>query len=83
MKDNKDIKKNKKIIKIKKNEEGDITHVMLENGEVVALNHAILMAKDYKINGVGVVRGKNGGEFLVPDPDVMSADKLCELPTFK
>lgn len=72
-----------KITKIKKNSDGNITDVMLENGEVVPINHAIMMAKDYEIEGVGVFKGKNGGEFLVADPDIMSTDNLNDLPTFK
>jgi hypothetical protein len=74
---------NLKIIKVKKNKDGDITDVMLENKSVVPLNHAIMMAKDGKINGVIVVRGKDGGEFLSVDPYGVSSDSLNNLPGFR
>jgi len=72
-----------KIIKVKKNKDGDIIDVMLENGNVVPLNHAIIMAKDGEINGVIVVRGKDGGEFLSVDPYGVISDSLNNLPRFK
>ncbi|WP_242951385.1 DUF3892 domain-containing protein [Clostridium kluyveri] len=52
--------KNSKIIKIKKNHDGKITDVLLENGEVLPLNHAIMMAREHIIEGVGVVKGIDG-----------------------
>lgn len=72
-----------KIIKVKKNKDGDIIDVMLENGNVVPLNHAIMMTKDGEINGVIVVRGKDGGEFLSVDPYGVISDSLNNLPRFK
>lgn len=72
-----------KIIKIKKNKDGDITDLMFENGNVVPLNHAIMMAKNGEIEGVIVVRGKNGGEFLSVDPYGVMSDNLNNLPRFK
>ncbi|MBN7771819.1 DUF3892 domain-containing protein [Clostridium aminobutyricum] len=72
-----------KIIKIKKNKEGDITDVMLENEIVVPINHAILMAKEGRIDGTIVVRGKDGGEFLRNDPNSDTIDAISALPTFQ
>ena len=73
-----------KIIKVKKNEEGVVTEVMFESGEVCHLNHAILMAKQGAIEGFNVVRGKNGGEYLSADPNSSdSADDLDDMPRFK
>lgn len=72
-----------KIIKIKRDEEGAITDIMLENGDIVPINHAILMAKDGLIDGTIVARGKNGGEFLKTDPNSLDYDNLNDLPTFK
>lgn len=69
-----------KIIKIKKNEDGGISDVMLEDESIVPMNHAILMAKDGLIDNTIVVRGKDGGEFLRTDPNNM--DDLSDLPTF-
>lgn len=73
-----------RIIKVKKNEEGVVTEVMFESGEVCPLNHAILMAKQGEIEGFNVVRGKNGGEYLSADPNSSDAtDDLDDMPRFK
>lgn len=74
---------NSKIVKIKKDHEGIITDVMLENGMVLPINHAILQAKEGRIDGAIVVRGKDGGEYLRTDPNSYPIDNLMELPTFR
>ena len=71
-----------KIIKIKKNEDGAITDIMLADGNVFPLNHAIMMAKHGAIEGVNVGRGKDGGEFLRTDLNGSKEDNLSDLPTF-
>jgi hypothetical protein len=73
----------KKIVKIKKNEDGEITDVMLEDERILPMNQAILMAKDYLIEGTNVTRGKNGGEFLRTDPEYTGNNNIASLPTFK
>lgn len=40
-----------RIIKVKKNPNGDITDVMLQNGNVYSINEAITMAEDGLIIG--------------------------------
>lgn len=75
-----------KIIKVKRNTDGAITDVMFENGSVIPINHAILMAKDGEIEGINVVRGKDGGEFLridPYDPNDAYTDDFSNFPTFK
>lgn len=72
-----------KVIKVKKDSEGHVTDVMLENGHVVPINHAILIAKNGKLDDISVVRGKDGGEFLRGDPHGEHNDDLNKLPTFK
>ena len=69
------------IIKVRKNNEGDITDVMLENGNVYSINEAITMAKDGLIEGVNVSRAKNGREYLRSDPNGTVKDNLDNLPT--
>jgi hypothetical protein len=73
---------NKKIIKIKKNDSGDVTDVMLSNGDIFPLNHAITMAKEGAIEGIKVGHGRNGAEFLETDSNDVSGDNLSNLPTF-
>lgn len=75
-----------KIIKVKRDSNGAITDVMFENGDIIPINHAILMAKDGEIEGVTVIRGKDGGEFLridPYDPNDVYTDDFRHFPTFK
>lgn len=71
-----------KIIKVKKNPEGDITDVMLENGNVYSINEAIMMAKDGHIEGVNVGKAKNGREYLRGNPNEDENDNLDQMTTF-
>ncbi len=71
-----------KIAKVKKNPDGDITDVMLENGNVYSINEAVMMAKDGLIAGVNVGQAKNGREYLRSTPNETSTDNLDQLPTF-
>lgn len=70
------------IIKVRKNSDGDITDVMLDNGNVYSVNEAIIMAKDGLIEGVCVGRAKNGREYLRSNPNGTEKDNLDNLPTF-
>lgn len=74
---------NHKISKIKKDHEGNITDVMLDNGTVLPINHAIMQAKDGLLDGVIAFRGKDGGEFLRTDPTTYPTDNLSDFPTFR
>lgn len=71
-----------RIIKVKKNPDGDITDVMLENGNVFSINDAIMMAKDGIIEGVNVGHAKNGKEYLRSNPNNSKDDNLDNLPMF-
>ena len=71
------------ITKVRKNPEGDITDVMLGDGNVYAINDAISMAKDGLIEGVNVGRAKNGREYLRSNPNGDKSDNLDNLPTLE
>lgn len=71
-----------KVIKVKKNSQGDITDVMLDNGSVCSINEAINMAKDDLIEGVNVGKAKNGREYLRSNPNGDEGDNLDSKPTF-
>ncbi|NLJ88509.1 MAG: DUF3892 domain-containing protein [Epulopiscium sp.] len=71
-----------KITKVKKNSEGDITDVMLNDGKVYPIDDAIIMAKDDLIEGVNVGKAKNGREYLRSNPNGELEDNLDNLPTF-
>ncbi len=71
-----------KITKVKKNSEGDITDVMLNDGKVYPIDDAIIMAKDDLIEGVNVGKAKNGREYLRSNPNGELEDNLDNLPIF-
>ena len=70
------------IIKVRKNSKGDITDVMLNDGNVYSVNDAIALAKDHKIEGVNVGQAKNGRKYLRSNPNDIQSDNLDNLPTF-
>jgi tRNA-dihydrouridine synthase len=70
-----------KIDKVKKNAEGDITDVMINNN-IYSIDQAIMMARDGKIEGVNVAKARNGKEYLRSNPDASEANNLDNLPTF-
>lgn len=71
-----------KIVKIKKDDEGNVTDVLFENGTILPINHAILRAKQGNIDGFYVAKGKNGGEYLVPDENNPEAHQIDNYPLF-
>lgn len=71
-----------RILKVKKNADGDITDVMVENGNVLSIDDAIRMARDGLIEGVNIGEAKNGREFLRSNPNGITNDNLDNLPTF-
>ncbi|MDF2547018.1 MAG: hypothetical protein K0R93_1916 [Anaerosolibacter sp.] len=71
-----------KILKVRKNSQGDITDVMLNDGNVYSITDAIELAKDHKIEGVNVGKAKNGQEYLRSNPNDKSSDNLDRLETF-
>lgn len=71
-----------KIVKVKKNSDGDITNVMFDNGSTCPISQAIMMAKDGLIEGVNIGRAKNGREYLRGNPNGAEDDNLDNKPTF-
>lgn len=71
-----------KILKVKKNPDGDITDVMLENGNIYSIDEAIMMAKDHLIEGVNVGTARNGRQYLRSNPNDNEVDNLDNIPTF-
>ncbi|MDP4177851.1 MAG: DUF3892 domain-containing protein [Bacillota bacterium] len=71
-----------KIIKVKKNSDGDIINVMLDNGSTYSVEDAIKMAKDHQIEGVNAAKSKSGKEYLRGNPNGNPEDNLDNLSTF-
>jgi hypothetical protein len=72
-----------KIVKVRKNNQGDITDVMLQDGNVYAIEDAIMMAKDHRIEGVNVGKSRNGREYLRSNPNEDKSDNLDNISTFE
>lgn len=71
-----------KITKVRKNDEGDITDVMTDTGNVYSINEAINMAKNHSLEGVNVGKARNGREYLRSNPNDKEDDNLDNMPTF-
>ncbi len=71
-----------KITKVRKNGEGKITDVMLNDGNAYTIDDAIRMTREEQIDGVNVGKAKNGVEFLRADPDGKEDNNLDNLPMF-
>lgn len=71
-----------KVLKVKKNSQGDITNVMLENGNIYSMDEAITMAKDGLIEGVNVGKAKSGREYLRSNPNGSEDDNLDNKSVF-
>lgn len=70
------------IVKVKKNQIGGVTDVMLNNGNVYSINEAILMAKDGLIEDIIVKEGSDGREYLRNNPTSFGDDNFNNLPEF-
>ena len=70
------------IVQVRKAPDGDITHVLFDNGEAVTINEAIHMAKENQIDHVVVGKTKNGHETLRSSGNNTQADNLTNLPQF-
>lgn len=70
------------IVKVKKNPKGDITDVMLNNGNVYSIDEAILMARDGLIEKIIVKQGKDGQDYLRDNPTSLGDDNFNNLPQF-
>jgi tRNA-dihydrouridine synthase len=70
-----------RIEKVRKNNEGDITDVMI-NGNVYSINQAIMLAQDGIIEGVNIAKARSGQEYLRSNPDDSEENNLDNLPQF-
>ena len=56
-----------KVTKVKKNVNGDITDLMMDDGNVYSMDEAIIMAKHNIIEGVKIKQPDFGSEYLISD----------------
>ncbi|MCM1991682.1 DUF3892 domain-containing protein [Oceanirhabdus seepicola] len=71
-----------KITNVRKNTDGDITAVKLDNNQEVNIQEAISMTEEGKIEGVNVSYAKNGRSYLRSNPNGVQQDNLDQMPTF-
>lgn len=71
-----------RIVKVRKDGDGDITNVMLEDGTAYTLDEAIRMTEQGNINGVTIGKSKSGTQYLRSNPDGDPDNNLDQLPTF-
>lgn len=70
------------ITKVRKNSEGDITQVMLNDGSIHTVKQAIRMAQQNQLQNVIVGQARNGRQTIRSRGNETKADNLSNLPTF-
>lgn len=70
------------IVKVKKDPDGRITDVMLNNGEVYPIDEAISMSREGLIEEIIVKEGENGREYYRNNPTSLWDDSFYHLPEF-
>lgn len=71
-----------KIIKVRKNTDGYITHVQFKNGDQATIKQAIGLAKKSQIQNVLIGKARDGSETLKSQNNSKKTDNLSKLPTF-
>ncbi|MBE6067254.1 hypothetical protein SDC9_95063 [bioreactor metagenome] len=71
-----------KIIKIRKNNDGDITNVLTDDNIQRSLTEAVALAKRGKLDSVIVEKNQNGVNTIASSPKSNDENNLNNLPTF-
>ena len=71
-----------KIVKVRKNEDGDITNVLTSNGEELDVSKVVALAKRGTVESVVVGKNRNGNDVIKSSPNNATEDNLDNLPTF-
>lgn len=71
-----------KITNVRKNTEGDITAVKLDNNQELNIQEAASLVQQGKIEGVNVSHSKKGTVYLRSNPNGTEQDNLDQLPSF-
>lgn len=71
-----------KIIKVRKNADGDITNVLTSTGEELDVSKAVALAKSGVVESVVVGKNRNGNDVIKSSPNNTTEDNLDNLPTF-
>lgn len=71
-----------KIIKIRKNNDGDITNVLTDDNIQRSLTEAVALAKRGKLDSIIVEKNQNGVNTIASSPKANEENNLNNLPTF-
>lgn len=71
-----------KIVKVRKNEDGDITNVLTSTGEELDVSKAVALAKSGTVESVVVGKNRNGNDVIKSSPNSTTEDNLDNLPSF-
>lgn len=71
-----------RIIKIRKNNDGDITNVLTDDNIQRSLTEAVALAKRGKLDSVIVEKNQNGVNTIASSPKSNDENNLNNLPTF-
>lgn len=72
----------RKIVAVRKNDDGDLTNVQFSDGTAVSIEQAIHMAQNGEIEHVNVFEGRDGHLHIRSNPDGDPTNNLDNLPTF-
>lgn len=70
------------VVRVKKDSYGNVTDVMLNNGEVMPINKALLMSKNGIVEDIIVKHGENGAEYYRAHPTHIGEDSFEHIPQF-
>lgn len=70
------------IVKVKKNSNGDVTDVMLNDGSIYSIDEAISMSKDGSIEDIIIKKGKDGIEYYRNNPTGLGNLNFNNIPEF-
>lgn len=71
-----------KIVKVRRNNDGDLTNVMTDTGEILPLTKAVALAKDGEVESVTVTKNRNGTEIIQSTEKSSNEERLENLPGF-
>lgn len=71
-----------KIVKVRKNSDGDITNILTSTGEELDVSKAVALAKSGTVESVVVGKNRNGNDVIKSSPNSTTQDNLDNLPTF-
>ncbi|MBZ9684854.1 DUF3892 domain-containing protein [Clostridium estertheticum] len=71
-----------KIVKVRRNADGDITNVLTSTGEELDVSKAVALAKRGTVESVIVSKNRNGNDVIKSSPNSTTEDNLDNLPIF-